>query len=182
MVLRIQSNSLQVGGSSLRIVGDGDKVQYWGKAQPRRSHCDDTVEMHQLPRGSSAPGCSLLVASTVAEWWLWLRVASIGVEGCRQVAQNERENEREEFDEHFVPFSLSASNHGCFWYSADMSSLNRLTARVDGRRGSWKKCSEDEGYFLTCSAEFWWPRREIEFESAELERDGMEKKVRQTLF
>ena len=78
------------------------------KAWPRRSQRDDTVEMHQLLRGSQAHGklvgCSLLVASigvewwwwlrlasTGAEWWLWLRVASIGVEGWIQVVHNETE-------------------------------------------------------------------------------------------
>ena len=44
------------------------------------------------------------------------------------------------------------------------------------RRGSWNKCSEDAWYCLTCSAEFWWPRLEIELDSAELERDGMERR------
>ena len=52
MALRIQSSCPRDDCNLLRIVGDGDILQNLGKARSRRSHCDDTAEMHQLPRGS----------------------------------------------------------------------------------------------------------------------------------
>ena len=86
MALRNQSMCPQDGCNSLRIVGDGDSLKDLAKAQSRRGQGENAVEMHQLPRGPSAPGklvgCSLLMASSDVEWWLWRRLASVGVEWC----------------------------------------------------------------------------------------------------
>ena len=133
--------------------------------------------------GSRAPGKlvgrSLLVSSNGVEWWwwlevasvgterwLWLRVTSIGVEGWTQVVQcdteedgKKRESEREEFDEHFAPLSLlrimAAFDSMSSWYSAGNGWCEPFDSRSGHRRGSWRTCSEDEWYWLTCSAEIW---------------------------
>ena len=79
------------------------------------------------------------VASSGFDWWLWLRVASIGVKGWTQVVQSgtgndERVNEREseeEFDDHSEPRSLLRlirCPHGTL---LDMAGLSCLTAGVD---------------------------------------------------
>ena len=100
MALRNQSKWPQDGYILLRIVGNGGSSQKFGKARPRRSHCDDPAGLHQPPRGPSASGKLvgriLLVASNGVEWWWWLRVASIGVEWWTLVVQRETENDEME--------------------------------------------------------------------------------------
>ena len=107
--------------------------------------------------GPGAPGKlvgrSLLMASFGVKWWSWLRVASMAVERWIQVVQNERENEREEFDVYLVPFSLlrirNASDSMSSWWSAGRGWSEPFDSKNGRRRGSWKKCSEDEWYCLS---------------------------------
>ena len=101
-------------------------LQMGGHGVDGGRQCDDTVEMHQLLRESKRTrqggGMFIVggfdwrrmvvvvrVASIGAEWWLWLQVTLIGVEGWTLVVQNERERERGVCRAHCT--LLSASNH-----------------------------------------------------------------------
>ena len=88
---------LSEGSLQLRIVVDGDSLQIWGKAWSRCSQCDDTVEMHQLPRGSKhtqqAGGMFFagsfdwrrMVAPSGFDWRPMVVVASSGVDWLRRM-------------------------------------------------------------------------------------------------
>ena len=62
--------------------------------------------------GPRAPGllvgCSVWMASPDVDWWWWCRLASIAIEwwSWLRVATNEREEERDVFGVHLIPFSL----------------------------------------------------------------------------
>ena len=80
---------------------------------------------------------------------------------------------------HLVHFSLlrirNAFDSMSTWCSVGYGWSEPFDSKNGCRRGSWKKCSEDEWYCVTCSGGVLEPRLDIELESAELERYGMER-------
>ena len=86
-------------------------------------------------------------------------MASIGVEWWTLVVQSEtdndemeRENEREESESGLL-FDLMSPR-----YSAGHGWSEPFNSGSGRRRDSWRERSEDEWYWLTCSAWNWWSR------------------------
>ena len=90
LALRNQSMCPQDGCNSLRIVGDGDSLQDLKK---KKKPSLDVAKVRTQWRctsclvGPSAPGklvgCSLLMASSGFEWWLWRQLASLASESAQ---------------------------------------------------------------------------------------------------
>ena len=100
-----------------------------------------------------------------SEWLRWTPNGGCGFEWSRLASMdghkwyNTREDEREEFDEHFVTLSLlrimASFDSMSSWYSAGSSWSDSFDSKSGRRRGSWsgksEVHSEDEWFSQKCS-------------------------------